>query len=462
MVTTMRYVMVFLAAPLMAFAQATPKASGILNGASFNGSLCPGALASLFGSNLATGTSVAQSLPLPIDILGTKVLVQDSSMSNPIVAPLYFVSPGQINFQIPFEVVRTNISISVSSPQGTSNALNLNLSPMAPGMFSTTSDGAGTALAFDSNFRPLIATPSLGSTVIFYATGLGATKPLGTSGFGGNSSAPFNQVANPFDVYVGGSKATVAWAGIAPGFAGVYQLNVVPSAEAVGDILITCDTCSESNHVHMPQAPLNSGDNTANATGSVTILSPAGQPTIYFSPAFVAAKVTARFDIKPNAGRFTLSVAVKVGATTLDGTTIQFDPVLGQFTATIPSPIRNFSFSQTGIQALDFTHKCGANPCPMPGNTVPMNLVDPNLLSALKSVPLFNAPPSGVHSFYTVTGGAKSGSTFTLGGSTNIDLTTFASFGSIPYPANDLPVSVTLYIDGQVVDAATATYKVLQ
>jgi uncharacterized protein (TIGR03437 family) len=232
----MRYALAFLTSSVLAFSQTTPKANGILNGASFSGSLCPGTLAALFGSNLATGTSEAQSLPLPTDLLGTKVLVQDPSMPNPIIAPLYFVSPGQVNFQIPFEVVRTNVTISVSTPQGTSNALNVSLGPMAPGIFSQTADGTGTALAFDSTFRPLTATPSIGSTVVFYATGLGATTPTATSGFAGSSSPPFNQVASPFDVYVGGNKATVAWAGLAPGFAGVYQLNVVPSSQAIGDL----------------------------------------------------------------------------------------------------------------------------------------------------------------------------------------------------------------------------------
>jgi uncharacterized protein (TIGR03437 family) len=230
----MRRILVSLAATVLAFAQTTPEATRVLNGASFQGNLCPGALASLFGANLAAGTSAAESLPLPTELLGTKVLVQDPSMPNPLIAPLYFVSPGQVNFQIPFEVVRTNISISVSTPQGTSNSIAVNLNPMAPGIFSQTSDGAGTALVFESNFKPLTATPDLGSTVIFYATGLGATTPSATSGSGGNGSAPFNQVANPFDVYIGANKATVAWAGLAPGFAGIYQLNVVPSAEAIG------------------------------------------------------------------------------------------------------------------------------------------------------------------------------------------------------------------------------------
>ena len=370
-VCTMRTVLAFLAVTLLISAQAVPKAGGVVNGASFAANLCPGALASLFGSNLATGTSSAQSLPLPSNLLGTQVLVKDPSMASPIVAPLYFVSPGQINFQIPFEVVRTNVSVSVSSPQGNSNALSVNLSPMAPGIFSQTADGAGTALAFDPTFKPLTATPSLGSTVIFYATGLGAATPPAASGSGGSSAPPLNQVAGAFDVYIGGSKATVAWAGLAPGFAGVYQLNVVPSGEAAGDVYIIGSSGIGSNHVQMPQAPLNSGNNTANETGSVTILYPSGQPTITFSPAFVVAKITAQFDIKPSASRFTVSAAASVGSTSVDGTTIEFDPVLGQFTATVPSPTaaeRAFDFSSliSSLTVSDFM--CGPKTCPMPAN----------------------------------------------------------------------------------------------
>jgi uncharacterized protein (TIGR03437 family) len=457
-----RQLVIFLAAPLLVFAQTSPRAGAVVNGASFSGRLCPGALASLFGTNLATDTTSAPSLPLPSELLGTRVLVQDPSMPNPIMAPLYFVSPGQINFQIPFEVVRTNISISVSTLQGASNALNVTLSPMAPGLFSRTSNGAGTALVFDSAFKPLTDTPSLASTVIFYATGLGVTTPSSTSGFPGNSTPPFNQVATPFDVYIGGSKATVSWVGLAPGFAGVYQLNVIPAGEAVGDVVITCSTCTESNRVRMPDPPVDTGDNTANAIGSVAILYPASHPSVTFSPAFVVARTTARFDIKPNAGRFTLSVSATIGSVTVDGTTIQFDPVLGQFTATVPSPttaVRYFDFSALlpAVKALDFM--CGPTSCPMPGNIVPASRVDSALSSAIKDVQPANSAPKGPHSFYTVTGGAKSGTTFTLGGTTNVDLVTFASFASISYPTSDVPVSVKLYIDGRLIDATTATYK---
>jgi uncharacterized protein (TIGR03437 family) len=448
---------------LVVSAQTTPKVTGVLNGASFGSHLSPGTLASLFGSNLATATRSADSIPLPTDIMGTKVLVQDPSMPGPIAASIYFVSLGQINFQIPFEVVRSSVTITVSTAQGSSDPVKVNLDAVAPAIFSQTANGIGDALVFDAGFKLLTRTPDTGSTVILYATGLGATTPPAQSGNGGGA-APFNVVAAPFDVYIGGTKATVAWAGLAPGFVGVYQVNVVPKAPAIGDIVISCDCPSESNHVHMPQAPVNSGNNTTNATGSVSIIYPAGQPTITFSPGFLVAKITARFDTKPSADKFTLSAVAKIGTTTVDGTTIQFDPVLKQFTATIPAPspaVRSYDFStlySAGLTAIDFLCQPPKG-CPMPGNIVPLSRIDLQLVAALKTVPVLNTPPNGIHSFYTVIGKFTPGSTFIMDSANNVDFLVFASFGSVPFPTADVPVSVTLYIDGQIIDAATAMYK---
>lgn len=451
----MRQFLLFLLTPPLLVAQLAPSATGVVNGASFVSSLSPGALASIFGSNLASGTAQAQSLPLPAGLLGSKVLIEDSSGKNSIAAPLYFVSPGQINFQIPFESAGPKISVTVSTPNGASNVVPVNLTPMAPAIFSKTADGAGAALAFDGNFQPLDKTPRPGSAFILYAAGLGATTPAATTGAGGSASPPLNQVAAPFDVYIGGSRASIAWAGLAPGFAGVYQLNIVPSAEAVGDVVIRCRDCSESNHVHMPPAPLRGGPNTANASGSVTILYPANQPKLTYSPGLVVAKVTARFDIKPGAGRFTLSVVTTVGSTSFDNMTITFDPAAGQYSAMIPAPAaasRQGDFSQTGVRALDFL-----TGMPLPGNIVPLSRIDPNLLIALRAVPLPNTPPTGLHSFYAKAGSIAPGSTFTMDDANNADLLTFASFGAVS--PLDLPVTVTLSVDGQVLDIATSTFR---
>src|ERR1035441_762629 len=108
-------------------AQTVPKVSIVLNGASLGTHLCPGSLASIFGSNLASATASAQSIPLPTQLSGTQVLVQDPSMPGPIIAPLYFVSPGQINFQIPFEVVRSTITVTVSTSEVSSDPYKITL-----------------------------------------------------------------------------------------------------------------------------------------------------------------------------------------------------------------------------------------------------------------------------------------------------------------------------------------------
>jgi uncharacterized protein (TIGR03437 family) len=392
-------------------------------------------------------------------LANTQVLIHDPSLPSPILAPLYFVSPGQINFQVPFEVVGNTISITVSNPQGTSKPFAVSLSPMAPGIFSQDSNGLGTALVFDPNFRALTAPPPHGSTIVLYATGLGVTNPPATSGMGGSDKPPLNQVAGNFDVYVGGSKATVSWAGLAPGLTGVYQLNVIPAGEAAGAIAIVCDSGS-SNILQVPQAPLDTGANTANVIGSVTILYPNSQDTLAYSPAAVVAEITAKFDILPNAGGFTLSTSAMIGPTTVDGTAIQFYPAQRIFSGTVPSPtvaVRIGDFSQTGVQALDFLNMCGGSPCPFPGSIVPVSQLPTSLYDALRLVLLPNSS-TGVHSFLNATGAANAGTTFVFGGNSSSELVRFASFGAVPYPSGSTPVTVTLSIDGRVIASATSAF----
>jgi hypothetical protein len=93
----------------------------------------------------------------------------------------------------------------------------------------------------------------------------------------------------------------------------------------------------------------------------------------------------------------------------------------------------------------------------MPGNVVPPALIDALLWDALRAVPYPNSPADGIHAFYTIPGTFTPSSTFIMDESNNLALT-FASIGSTPYPATDVPVSVALYIDGQLVDVATSSY----
>src|SRR5437588_11625131 len=91
------FALLFWAAPVLA----QPVITAVVNGASFEAGVPRGCLVSIFGSKLAQSTASASILPLPKKLAGTVVTVGDLELE----APLYFVSPGQINFQLPFDAV---------------------------------------------------------------------------------------------------------------------------------------------------------------------------------------------------------------------------------------------------------------------------------------------------------------------------------------------------------------------
>ncbi len=201
-------------------AAARPQVTKVVNAASYQTLIAPGSLISIFGDELALSTAVASQTPLPRLLDGVTVSV------GGIDAPLYFVSPRQINAQIPFEISGDSAPFVVVTPGGRSSEYTLTLVAAAPGIFTTTADGNGKPLLFDANFA-LIDTATPGDRVILYATGLGATDPPAISGHGGAEGEPLSRAAMIPQVYVGEQEATVEYAGLAPGFCGVYQLNVV-------------------------------------------------------------------------------------------------------------------------------------------------------------------------------------------------------------------------------------------
>ena len=197
-----------------------PTINAVLNGASYTTSIAPGSLATIFGTELASGQLSASSIPLPTQLAGSSVQVGTQ------LAPLYFVSPGQINFQVPFEATLGTVPITVTTQSGQSWAAHVVISQTAPSLFTVGATGVGRALVFTPSFQQAVASKS-GDTIILYATGLGATVPPAQTGAGGAAAAPFNESAITPMVSIGGQNATVLFAGLAPDFVGVYQLNVV-------------------------------------------------------------------------------------------------------------------------------------------------------------------------------------------------------------------------------------------
>ncbi len=118
-----------------------------VSAASFTGqSLASEAIVAAFGQNLATQLAVADTLPLPTSLAGTTVKVRDSA-NQERMAPLFFVAPMQINYQIPADTAAGEATVTITSGDGWVSTGMVNIAAVAPGLFSAESSGQGVAAA---------------------------------------------------------------------------------------------------------------------------------------------------------------------------------------------------------------------------------------------------------------------------------------------------------------------------
>ncbi len=183
--------------------------------------VAPGEYVSLFGSGLALAAAGASSFPIPTTLGQVQVTV------NGTPVPLNYVSPTQINLLVPYAATGTTATFQVTN--GTkSNSVDVPLAPTAPGIFSQDSSGGGLAVVLHPNFTLITpASPAaLNETVQIFMTGLGAVNP--TVGDGSKAPAsPLSNVKATFQVLIDNQNAPIQFQGLAPGFAGLYQVNVV-------------------------------------------------------------------------------------------------------------------------------------------------------------------------------------------------------------------------------------------
>jgi uncharacterized protein (TIGR03437 family) len=228
---------------------------GVLNGASFakqaNGLGAPvamGSLVSIFGTDLATTLAVADSVPFSTRLGGVSVKFGTKD------APLQTVIPGglsQLNVQIPFDVLPAgqasgDVPVVVTVNGVASAPKPVSIVTSAPGVFSIPAGaGYGVLIFADSDGVAKIAAPTSanigyptapiarGSNCFFYATGLGPlTPPLKE---GAVDLSTLHSAVTP-TVLVGGITARVDFAGAAPQFPGVYQINIgIPPNAPTGD-----------------------------------------------------------------------------------------------------------------------------------------------------------------------------------------------------------------------------------
>jgi uncharacterized protein (TIGR03437 family) len=202
--------------------------SGVVSAASFepNAPLAPGAFASIFGKHLANSSSLASSLPLATTLAGAQVFIAGE------FAPIDYASEGQLNILLPYEL-QPNSTQQVIVLQGTAYSLPqaVTIAPAQPAIYSQNQSGSGPGAIVvvtpnGTQFQAGSSNPaSAGDSLVIYCAGLGMVDVSVPAGAAAPVS-PLAKATTTISATVGGIAAPVSFAGLSPGFAGLYQVNV--------------------------------------------------------------------------------------------------------------------------------------------------------------------------------------------------------------------------------------------
>jgi uncharacterized protein (TIGR03437 family) len=211
-------------------------AGGVVNGASYSAPVVPGSIADVFGDFYLTSGSSDTDLPLMTNLQNLSF-----QFGGGEAAPLYFVSGGQVNLQVPWEVAASSTATLAATLNGTAGPTQtVNVAAFAPAIFTTNAQGTGAGAIQDSSFHLVDASnPATAGTtyILIYCTGLGAVsanQPV-TGAAASTDSTKLAPTSSPATVTIGGVTAEPSFAGLAPGYVGLYQVNVqVPAAVAAG------------------------------------------------------------------------------------------------------------------------------------------------------------------------------------------------------------------------------------
>jgi uncharacterized protein (TIGR03437 family) len=204
----------------------TISSNSVQSAAAASSAVAPGSLASFYGSTLAAVTAQASLQPLPISLGGIGVAVTDSTGTERD-APLIYTSPSQVNFEVPDGTAPGSASFEVGGQMATAY-----VAAVAPTLFSL--NGAGTGVAAATAIATQVNNPQLQSPVaVFHCSGstcssvpinLGVDTPIYVTfyGTGIRNRAALTDIA----VTINGVSVPVTYAGPAPNFTGLDQVNV--------------------------------------------------------------------------------------------------------------------------------------------------------------------------------------------------------------------------------------------
>jgi uncharacterized protein (TIGR03437 family) len=216
-----------------------PDIAAAVSSASYKpGHVAPGQIVTLFGSNIGPVEGMGAQLDSQTGRLRTN-LGGVSVLFDGVPAPLFYVRNNQINVQAPYGLSnRSTTNLRVVADGRSSNVVTLPVRASAPALFLKSGDaGEVVAINQDGSINSPARPARPGEVVILYATGEGVTNPPAPDGGLAPVTEPLQRpVARPISVRFGSSFGDVLFAGSAPGFAGLLQLNVRIGPESpIGD-----------------------------------------------------------------------------------------------------------------------------------------------------------------------------------------------------------------------------------
>jgi uncharacterized protein (TIGR03437 family) len=229
---------------------AGPPPVAAVSAASYNGELSAESIVAAFGENLASSTLTATSVPLPTTLGGVTVKITDSAGVER-KAPLFFVSPTQINYQVPPGASIGISQIGVYNGDQVVAGGTVPIVPASPGLFSANSNGQGVPAAsvlrvrgdgqfyepvarYDAQLQQFVPEPiDLGPEgdqvfLILFGTGIRAAGAAGVR------------------VMIGDEEAELLYAGVAPGFVGLDQVNLRLPRSLIGKGAVTIQLTADN------------------------------------------------------------------------------------------------------------------------------------------------------------------------------------------------------------------------
>lgn len=222
-----------------------------VSAASYSSMLAPESIAAAFGPNLATDLEAAAGLPLPVALAGTSIRIRDN-LGVERLSPLFFASPGQINFQIPAGTSNGIAEMTVINNEGRISTGTVRISSVAPGLFTANSTGSGVAAAvlfrrapdgqesyepvtvYDQNSNRFIPLP-----IEIRQNGEVASLILFGTGWRFNGGLPNVRAT------IDGIDLPVIYAGPTPGLVGLDQFNILLDSALAGrgevEIILSVD-----------------------------------------------------------------------------------------------------------------------------------------------------------------------------------------------------------------------------